>query len=336
MNKIKAFLAILISAIITCSLSAAETLYSGEPRTIAHDFLELEKNFGAEPGDYALLNNLINRALTGVSCKKSSTTEDAVRTLMQIDALLKNEGFVFRSNYLLSKGIRTKLIDCDNYCTLYIAIGEIMNIPIVPVYAPDHSFVRFYFDDGSYLNWEPIQAVPQPDSYYIQQLNISAKSINRGVYLRTLTRQEFFAVQYNNIGSYLLMNKQYKEALIYFNTAIKLYPVFSSAWHNRGTAFYALNMRKEALADLLKANELDPMRASTHNTMGDIYLDRKEYEKAAEEYTASIKLNPVDYVTYNNMAYVMKMLGKNKESDAWLKKAQVIKEKHGIIKTSGD
>lgn len=313
----------------TCTQLIADAPYNGNPKTIAHEFLDLEKDFGAGAAEYSALNSLINKALVRVSLKKNSSTEDAVRTLLQIDALLKDEGFVFRQNYLLSTGIKTKSIDCDNYCALYIAIAEVMKIPVVPVYAPNHSFLRFYFDDGSYLNWEPTQAMPQPDSYYMQQLNISAGSVNKGVYLRTLTRQEFFAVQYNNIGSHLLMIKKYTEALTCFNTAIKLYPLFSSAWHNRGTAFYALGSGKEALADLLKANELDPNRASTHNTLGDIYLDNKEYDRAAAEFITSIKLNPADYVPYNNMAYVKKAQGKNKEADAWLKKSQEIKSKYG-------
>lgn len=320
---------ILTVFIISSSYLAAENTYSGEPRTVAHEFIDLEKDFGAGEAEYSAVNSLINKAMVRVSFRKNSSTEDAVKTLLQIDALLKDEGFVFRQNYLLSSGIKNRNIDCDNYCTLYIAIAEVMKIPIVPVYAPNHSFLRFYFDDGSYLNWEPTQACPLPDSFYIKELNISAKSLENGVYLKTLTRQEFVAVEYNNIGSHLLLSKHYREALVYFTAALKFYPAFSSAWHNRGTAYYAMGHGREALADLQKANDLDPMRASTHNTMGDIYLDNKEFDKAAAEFTASIKLNPADYVPYNNMAYVMKMTGKNKEADAWLKKAQEIKSRFG-------
>ncbi len=336
MKKIIILNVILTVFIINSSFLAAENSYNGNPRTIAHDFLDLEKDFGAGSAEYSAINDLINKASARVTFKKNSTTEDAVSTLLQIDTLLKEEGFVFKQNYLLVTGLKKKSIDCDNYCALYIAIAEVMKIPIVPVYAPNHSFLRFYFDDGSYLNWEPTQGRPQPDSYYINELHISGRSLESGVYLKTLTRQEFLAVEYNNIGSHLILVRKYAEALLYFNTAIKLYPVFSSAYHNRGTAFYALNRSKEALTDLLKANELDPNRASTHNTLGDIYLDNKEYEKAASEFSTSIKLNPSDYIPYNNMAYVMKMLGKNNEADSWLKKAQAIKAKYGTKKNSVD
>lgn len=330
MKKILTAEIILIVLTLAFSNLAADNVYKGDPRTIAHEFVDLERESGTGSGDYSAINDLISKAIARVNYRKNSTTEDAVRTLFQIDMLLKEEGYVFRQNYLLSSGIKNKVIDCDNYCTLYIAIAEVMKIPVVPVYAPNHSFLRFYFEDGSYLNWEPTQARPLPDSFYIKELNISKRSLESGVYLKTLSRQEFMAVEYNNIGSHFMMSRKYSDAVPFFNTAIKLYPAFSSAYHNRGTAFYALGRSSEALADLQKANELDPNRSSTHNTLGDIYLDNKEYEKAAAEFTTSIKLNPGDYVPYNNMAYVMKMLGRNSEADAWLKKAQKVKSKSGV------
>lgn len=329
MKKILTAEIVLMLLIPAFSNLAADNVYKGDPRTIAHEFVDLERESGTGPGDYSAINQLVSKALARVDYRINSTTEDAVRTLFQIDMLLKEEGYVFRQNYLLSTGIKNKVIDCDNYCTLYIAIAEVMKIPVVPVYAPNHSFLRFYFDDGSYLNWEPTQARPLPDSFYIKELNISERSLKQGVYLKTLSRQEFIAVEYNNIGSHFMMVKKYGEALQYFNTAISLYPAFSSAWHNRGTAYYAINNRKQAFDDLQKAAALDPNRASTHNTLGDIYLDNKEYEKAAAEFTTSIKLNPGDYVPYNNMAYVMKMLGRNQDADAWLKKSREVKSKTG-------
>jgi tetratricopeptide (TPR) repeat protein len=336
MKKIILLHVILTVFITGSSRLIAENRYTGEPRTIAHDFIELEKNFGSSAADLAAINDLINKASGRISFRKNSSTEDAVNTLLQIDALLKEEGFVYKQNYLLSTGIREKTIDCDNYCALYIAIAEVIKIPLVPVYAPGHSFIRFYFDDGSYLNWEPIKAVPQPDAWYIKHLNISAESIKKGVYLKTLTRKEFLAVEYNSIGSHLLINRRYGDAAVYYTAAIKLYPSFSAAYHNRGTAYYAMGRSKEALADLLIANGLDPMSYTTHNTLGDIYLDSGELEKAEAEFRTAISLDPSYFVPYQNMAYVKKAQGKHKEADLWQKRAQAIKAKYGIKRRSRD
>ena len=245
--------------------------------------------------------------------------------LKGIDSILKGEGFIFKNNLLLSRGIDKKIIDCDNYCTLYTAIAEVLKIPIVPVYAPNHSFIRFYLDDGGYINWETTKAASYDDAYYIKILRISDSSLKRGVYLKTLGRKEFIGVEYNNIGAYLMSAKKFSEAVPYFNMALQCYPKFSSAYHNRGTALYAVNRLEDALDDLLTASDLDPNRPSTRITLGDVYLDMKEYGRAEEQYRAAIELDPGNYIPYNNMALIMKETGRDEESRRWLQKSLEIK-----------
>ncbi len=303
--------------------------YAGTPKTIAHDFLDIEKESGVGSDQYAAIDTLINKAMAKITEKKSYTTEEAIQTLLAIDSVLAAQGFTFKNNFLLGKGLEYKKIDCDNYCVLYVAIAEVLKIPIIPVYAPNHSFLRFFFDDGTYINWEVLEKKIQPDSYYIQKLKIPDSSIRAGVYMKSLTRQEFIAVEYNNIGAYLLISRKYAPAIPIFSASIRYNPQFSTAYHNRGSSYYAVRRLDEALSDLLKADELDPSRASTHNTLGDIYLDRKEYDKALYEFTASIKLDPANYVPYNNIAVIMKVLGNEDSSQKWLKKSREIKERHG-------
>jgi len=303
--------------------------YTGDPRTIAHDFLDLEKDFGARPEHHATVNRIINRALAEVPVKPDAATADAVRTLQAIDAVLRAEGFSFKDNLLLSVGIARKQIDCDNYCALYVAIAEVMKIPLVPVYAPDHSFVRYYFSDGSFLNWEPTQGKSLPDSFYVKAKGIAQPSIEKGVYLKALSRKEFVAVEYNNIGAHLIMAKKLREAVTYLSAAIAFYPAFSSAWHNRGSARLALAMLPEARSDLETAVGLDPLRATSRTALGDAYSDLREYQKAVQHYAASIKLDPTNHIPYHNMAVAMQRLGRDGDARAWEKKAKEIRAKYG-------
>ncbi|MCU0846077.1 MAG: hypothetical protein MUC76_14265 [Spirochaetes bacterium] len=325
----------LIAALVCVLVSAARAplpvhaQYRGEPRTIAHDFLDIEKDLGAARDQNSAVNALIVRAAAEIRPRESHTTEQAIAVLQAIDSILAGEGYTFGKNLLLGRGLETKTVDCDNYCALYIAIAEVIRIPIVPVYAPNHSFVRFYFDDGTYLNWETTRAVVRPDSYYVKTLKIPEESIRAGVYMKTLSRQEFIAVEHNNIGAYLMMGGKYAEAVPYFNTSVRLYPLFSSAYHNRGSSFYALKHPDGALADLLRANELDPSRAGTHNTIGDIYLDRNDLARALGEFNASIKLDPTNYVPYNSIAIIMKLQGHGEQSRIWKEKSQRIKARYG-------
>jgi len=304
-------------------------VYSGMPRTIAHDFLDLEKPFGAGIEHEKSLNKLINKAAAKISVKKDYSTEDAIQIMSVIYLILKEEGFVFKPNFLLYAGLEKKAIDCDNYSAFYTAVSEVLRLPVIPAYAPNHSFVRFNFKDGTYLNWETIEGKHYPDAYYIKKLNIADQSIQLGIYLKSLSRKEFTGVEYNNIGAYLMTNKKFKESIPYFDAAIQLYPKFSSAYHNRGTAYYAINKRDQAFNNLDYANHLDPMRSSTHNTLGDIFLDRKDYLKAFDQYAESIKLDPTNYAPYYNLGIIMKNTGKSKEADEWFKKSEEIRKKYG-------
>ncbi|HRS76345.1 MAG TPA: tetratricopeptide repeat protein [Spirochaetota bacterium] len=296
-----------------------------EPQNIAYDFLDLEKPFGAGKKHYEYVAGLIQKAKTRLPLRSSYGRDEAFAVLKGVDSLLRGEGFVFKDNLLLCKAIDSRIIDCDNYCTLYIAIAEVLKIPIVPVYAPNHSFLRFYLDDGNYINWETTKNTSYDDDYYIKVLRISDGSLKRGVYLKTLGRKEFIGVEYNTIGAYLLAAKKFSEAVPYFNTALRCYPIFSSAYHNRGTALYAANRLRDALDDLRAAADLDPNRASTRTTLADVYLDMKDYGQAEKQYRAAIELDPDNYVPYNNLALIMKETGREEESRIWLKKSLVIK-----------
>lgn len=296
-----------------------------EPQNIAFDFLDMEKPFGAGAPHFERVTGLIAKAKAKLPLRSAYNRDEALAVLRGIDSLLRGEGFVFKDNFLLCRGLDKRTIDCDNYCTLYTAIAEVLKIPIVPVYAPNHSFVRLYLDDGSYVNWETTKSASYDDDYYIKNLRISDVSLRKGVYLKTLGRNEFIGVEFNNIGAYLMSSKKFLDAVPYFNSALRYYPKFSSAYHNRGTALYALKRTTNALNDLLAARDLDPNRASTRITLGDVYADLKQYARAEAEYLAAIDLDPGNYIPYNNLALVMRETGREEESRRWFNKSLEIK-----------
>ncbi len=296
--------------------------------TIAHDFLKLEADFGASAQHISYTNAFLDKAKKSVKVHQKYTDDSqAIETLKSIHAFIRAEGFAFKENFLLHHGLDTKKIDCDNFSTLYIAIAETLKIPIAPVYAPNHSFVRIIFADGSYLNWEVLEGKSLPNAFYIQKLSIAEKSVKNGVYLKTMSRKEFLGVHYNNIGSYLFSQKKYGDSAAYFSMAIQLNPLFASAYHNRGSAYYATKRPEMALADLLKADELDPANPATHNTLADIYYDKKDYQNASRHYRAAIMLDPENYVPYYNWGLLMKEIGKEDIARKLLDKAAELKSK---------
>ncbi|MDX9819724.1 MAG: tetratricopeptide repeat protein [Desulfococcus multivorans] len=307
--------------------SRAPASKPGPKETIAHQFLEMERPLGAGDHHRAYLDGLIERARRKIGAANISNTAGAAAVLRNIDALLREEGFRFKSNYLLFRGIDSRSIDCDNYSALYVSIGETLGIPILPVYAPNHSFLRIYFEDGSYMNWEATEGKSLPDAHYLETLRVEASSLRLGVYMKTLSRMEFLGVEYNTMGACLMTAGRYAEALPFFDRAVRHYPQFSSAYHNRGSSKYAMGRREAALEDLLEAKRLDPGRASTRNTLGDIHFDGREYDRAIEEYLASIRLDPCFYAPYASIGLVMRARGDEEGARTWLRKAEEVKKK---------
>ncbi len=330
-SRTKTTLFIFLAAAICIIPGTPDVLFSDGPgpRTIARDLLELEKEFGAGESHSAYIDRFLDMARKSVKGHvKYSTDAQALETLRSIDSLIKSEGFSFRPNYLLSAGIDSKKIDCDNYSALYISVAEVLRLPIVPVNAPNHSFVRLVFEDGSYLNWEPLEGKPLPNEFYIQRFGIAKSSVERGVFLKSLNRTEFLGVQYNTLGSYLFSRKKFSDSIPYFSMAIRLNPLLSSAYHNRGSAYYATKRNDHALADLTKAADLDPNRASTQNTLGDIYFDKKEYDTAARHYRAAITFDPTSAAPYHNWGLILKLQGKDDIAKKLLDKAAEIRKQY--------
>ena len=98
------------------------------------------------------------------------------------------------SNRYLNGILDTKKGSCVTMPLLYLSIAQRLGYPVYPVGAPYHLFLR-YVDDA--LVQKNIEATGGggyvPDKEYATVLQISAKSIQAGAYLRTMTYRELIA-----------------------------------------------------------------------------------------------------------------------------------------------
>ena len=66
-------------------------------------------------------------------------------------------------------------------------------------------------------------------------------------------------------GATYIQLKKYKVAVVYLNKAIRLIPMYASAYANRAVAFQSLNDLDAASKDLRKSLELDPTPSTIYN-----------------------------------------------------------------------
>jgi len=206
----------------------------------------------------ALLNAATDRLRVNFPKKdfKKADQDDAIRILATIDSVFTEFGFLYytnskdihydfltlafrasydpeeylfanryRSTYFRSLGKREcKLIDCDLYCFIYLGIAEMNNLPLSMVELPQHNFIRWYFPDGRFINWEAIEG-----KYHSADSTLSCygylNDINRQYYLRPWPSTEVLSYYYTLRGSIFDYNNLYlnpKKAKRDYEKAIRI------------------------------------------------------------------------------------------------------------------
>jgi len=264
-------------------------------KTLAHEALDIEaEDFEVSRACYETLDSLLAKARDKIDVKS-----EPQKILADIGELLRESGFGYKNNGLLSHALETKQLDCKHYSFLYYSIGEELGLPLHIVLAPEHVFVRW--DDGKEAyNWETTTNSHINDEQYIFDSNIDEKSRANGVYLRNLSRKQAKAEVYYNRGNVKYRKKDLEGAIADYDKAIELDPKYAVAYNNRGRAKADKKDLEGAIADYDKAIELDPKKASAYTNRGNVKYDKKDLEGAIADYDKAIELDPKKASAYTN------------------------------------
>jgi len=193
---------------------------------------------------------------------------------------------------LLDRVLLGKKGHCVGLATVYLVLAEELDLPIHAVSTPKHIFLRW--DDEKFRrNIELFQKGRDvPDEDYVREQRIPKESIERGVFMANLTREEFLGFIYQNRGvlesqrgdfgasggdyrralrlnpkaeaahynrgNDALKQKRYRQAIRDYTRALKLYPTDVWALHNRGLAWKELSEKEKAERDWRLAREIEP------------------------------------------------------------------------------
>jgi len=130
-----------------------------------------------------------------------------------------------------------------------------------------------------------------------------------------------FALQYNQSGGF-------DKSIPLFDSAIKYYPNFSSAFNNKGVAYLELGKYKEAIEACEKAIELDPKNHAAYTNIGCAYTNSKQYEQALEYLKKSISLDSTDNYPVYIMGITYQQMGDAEKSKLYLEKSVNIQKKY--------
>lgn len=161
---------------------------------------------------------------------------------------------------------------------------------------------------------------------------------------------------YRNLGAYYIKKKEYDKAVSYFKGGIAVAPKDADLLYRLGIAYYLKNdypnaetnfryaiecdstledayfnlgatlvkreKYDEAIEVLKRTVALNPKDVEALIHLGGTYILTKKYELAVETYTKVIELDPSNRDAYEGRANAYWQLGKKKEAEVDLKKAQ--------------
>lgn len=267
--------------------------------------LNIEKQSGLkfQGSSYSLLEEILNTAEKKIKIEKKPK-----EILIDIHSLLVND-FNFnckrgiypdRFSEILKNNSKTeKFYDCDTGGILLIAIGEKIGIPIKGVLAPYHFFNRYESIPSESINFEIHKAKFYGDQFYKEYFDISDISIKKGVYLKSLSKKEVLASVFLTLGISFQISKSYKNAIEYYNHAIKLNPNYLEAYNNKKKALIKLGRYDEAVENSNKVMNLYPDFVRRHNVV-------KRKNRSMNDYASIFKLkNEI----YRDFKFMQKMRG---------------------------
>lgn len=96
-------------------------------------------------------------------------------------------------NFFVTKALATGGGQCNSMPMVYLLLAERLDAPAYLTFAPQHSFIKYQKNDGSITNYEPTSNWHITDTWYQENLFISATAIRSGIYLDTLNKQKIIA-----------------------------------------------------------------------------------------------------------------------------------------------
>jgi regulator of sirC expression with transglutaminase-like and TPR domain len=142
---------------------------------------------------------------------------------------------------LLSYYLKSRLGNCVTMPTLFMIVGRGIGLHLTLTDAPLHVLVRFTHPGLPVLNVEATSGGGfARDVWYQQQLKISDKAIQSGLYLRTHTDRETIALMSTTVLEYLLSVGRNEEAINVADSILAADPKDGFAMVKKGTAIAAI------------------------------------------------------------------------------------------------
>jgi regulator of sirC expression with transglutaminase-like and TPR domain len=128
-------------------------------------------------------------------------------------------------NKLISTYLATRRGNCVSMPILFLLVGERMGLNLALSTAPLHIFLRYTDENGREINLEATSGGhPARTLWYRQNLPMTDRSIESGLYMRTLSRREAVAHLASTVVDFLMSEGRNQEAVEVAEIILQHYP----------------------------------------------------------------------------------------------------------------
>jgi regulator of sirC expression with transglutaminase-like and TPR domain len=128
-------------------------------------------------------------------------------------------------NKLISTYLATRRGNCVSMPVLFLIVGGRMGLNLALSTAPLHIFLRYTDESGRKINLEATSgALPARTLWYRQNLPMTDRAIESGLYMRTLSRSEAVAHMASTVVDFLMSEGRFPEAIEVAEVILHYYP----------------------------------------------------------------------------------------------------------------
>lgn len=136
------------------------------------------------------------------------------------------------------------------------------------------------------------------------------------------------AAAHHGLGSSLLAQQKFTDAINSFKAALRLNPYYPEALNDLGYALQAAGNLDEAIDAYSRLLKLDPRQFTAHYNLGLVYKDKKLHADAEKSFRAALSLNSSSAETLNSLGFVLKEQGRFQEAEQCLRAALALSPKY--------
>ena len=161
-------------------------------------------------------------------------------------------------NKLLSTYLRTRRGNCVSMPTLFLILADRLGLNVSFSTAPLHVFIRYTDPQGHAFNIETTSGanLARPE-WYRQNLPMTDKAIQSGLYMRTLSRQETIAHMASTVMEARLTEGKFQDAIDIGTEILEQFPRDGYTLVKRGHAYGEL-LRIECIERFPSRNAMPP------------------------------------------------------------------------------